>query len=177
MLLLYFGFVAAVACWTLCSGLITTAKMKLFYFLTLLVLLVSEMVVILIWRKKRNLYSCVTAVLILANVGASLAYRMNQMKTETADEVSHSEQYLEDMILMIMVFGLVYFIVRFTRIYHFFRYSYICNCFGGVSFCNGIFFVKRGKGVSSSWRQKHAIKSGFISWIYIYTLCRLCNMQ
>lgn len=117
MLWLYFGFVAAVACWTLCSGLTTTAEMKLFYFLTLLVLLVSEMVVILIWRKKRNLYSCVTTVLILANVGASLAYRMNQMKTEAADEVSHSEQYFEDMILMIMVFGLVYFIVRFTHIY------------------------------------------------------------
>ena len=44
-------------------------------------------------------------------------YRMNQVKTETADEVSHSKQYFEDLILMLIVFGLVYFIVRFTRIY------------------------------------------------------------
>ena len=42
---------------------------------------------------------------------------MNQVKTETADEVSHSKQYFEDLILMLIVFGLVYFIVRFTRIY------------------------------------------------------------
>lgn len=55
--------------------------------------------------------------LTFANVGASLAYRMNQMKTETMDEISHSEQYFEDMILMIIVFVLVYITVRFTRIY------------------------------------------------------------
>lgn len=117
MLLLYLGFATAVACWTLCSGLITTEEMKLFYLLTLLVLLVAETVMTFVGRKKRNLYSCGTAMLILANVGASLAYRMNQVKTETADEVSHSEQYFKDLILMLIAFGLVYFIVRFTRIY------------------------------------------------------------
>ena len=117
MLLMYFGFAAAVACWTLCSGLTTTAEMKLSYLLTLLVLLAAETVMTFVGRKKRNLYSCGTAVLILANVGASLAYRMNQVKTETADEVSHSKQYFEDLILMLIVFGLVYSIVRFTRIY------------------------------------------------------------
>ena len=104
MLLLYFGFAAAVACWTLCSGLTTTAEMKLFYLLTLHVLLISETVMTFVGRKKRNLYSCGTAVLILANVGASLAYRMNQVKTETADEVSHSKQYFEDLILMLIAF-------------------------------------------------------------------------
>ena len=95
MLLLYLGFAVAVACWTLCSGLITTEEMKLFYLLTLLVLLAAETVMTFVGRKKRNLYSCGTAMLILANVGASLAYRMNQVKTETADEVSHQNNILK----------------------------------------------------------------------------------
>lgn len=117
MLLLYFGFAAAVACWTLCSGLTATTEMKLFYLLTVLVLLAAETVITFVGRKKKNLYSCGTAALILANAGASLAYRMNQVETETVDEVSHSKQYFEDVILMLIVFGLVYVTVRFTRIY------------------------------------------------------------
>ena len=117
MLLLYFGFAAAVACWTLYSGLTATAEMKFFYLLTVLVLLAAETVMTFAGRKKKNLYSCGTAALILANAGASLAYRMNQMETETVDEVSHSKQYFEDVILMLIVFGLVYVTVRFTRIY------------------------------------------------------------
>ncbi len=117
MLLLYFGFAAAVACWTLYSGLAATAEMKSFYLLTVLVLLAAETVMTFAGRKKKNLYSCGTAALILANVGASLAYRMNQVETETADEVSHSKQYFGDVILMLIVFGLVYVTVRFTRIY------------------------------------------------------------
>ncbi len=117
MLLLYFGFAAAVACWTLYSGLTATAEMKSFYLLTVLVLLAAETVMTFAGRKKKNLYSCGTAALILANAGASLAYRMNQVETETVDEVSHSKQYFEDVILMLIVFGLVYVTVRFTRIY------------------------------------------------------------
>ena len=117
MLLLYFGFAAAVACWTLYSGLTATAEMKFFYPLTVLVLLAAETVMTFAGRKKKNLYSCGTAALILANAGASLAYRMNQVETETVDEVSHSKQYFEDVILMLIVFGLVYVTVRFTRIY------------------------------------------------------------
>lgn len=117
MLLLYFGFAAAVACWTLYSGLTATAEMKFFYLLTVLVLLAAETVMTFAGRKKKNLYSCGTAALILANAGASLAYRMNQVETETVDEVSHSKQYFEDVILMLIVFGLVYVTVRFTRIY------------------------------------------------------------
>ena len=69
MLLLYFGFAAAVACWTLYSELTATAEMKFFYLLTVLVLLAAETVMTFAGRKKKNLYSCGTAALILANAG------------------------------------------------------------------------------------------------------------
>ena len=58
MLLLYLGFTAAVACWTLCSGLTTTEEMKLFYLLTLLVLLAAETAIriSILSGEKREIY-------------------------------------------------------------------------------------------------------------------------
>lgn len=106
MLLLYSTFAVSIFSWTLSSGLDTTNEMKFYYFLGFLMLIILAVILNQGWKRNVNLYICGICVLLLTNIGLSLAYRMQ-----------HSKQYFMDMILISTAFIIVYLIVRYTNLY------------------------------------------------------------
>ena len=113
MLILYLGFAAMLAGWTLSSGLTTGAGTKGYYLLTILVLAGIGILFTFLWRKQKNLYTCCLVVLVLNHVGASLAYRMNQADSK----ILYSKQFFKDFLAMCVIFLAVYLCVRYTKLY------------------------------------------------------------
>lgn len=116
-MLAYLGVIISLFGWTVSSNLITTKEMKTYYLLSLVMSVILGIIIVLIWRKKRNLYVCMITVFLLVNIGASLAYRMNSTNSSGGDKISHSKLYFADMVLMCVVFVLTYVIIRYTRLY------------------------------------------------------------
>lgn len=109
MIALYLGFEITLAGWTIlsCEGDVQI----MFYLATVIVLCLLGAVIL--GKQKKNLYCGTLAALALVSVGASLALRMDL----AGGTDSHSEQFFEDSIIMVVVFIATYVVIRYTSVY------------------------------------------------------------
>lgn len=106
-MLIYLCYVLALWIWTNFS-VVQDMEAHKYYFYLMLGLGFVGIVTFVIWHKKRKIQVGPMIALVLANLGASVAFRMG---------IESVQGYLQDFIYMVGIFLVVYLVVRYTKLY------------------------------------------------------------
>lgn len=116
MILVYLCYVLALWLWTMSA--ITQEEFVFWsYFYLIVGLAVSGILIFIAWRKRKNLQIGPMIALTLANLGASIAFRMGEKSISG---------YLKDFAYMVICFLVVFLVVRFTKIYRWKLLNVLC---------------------------------------------------
>ena len=150
MLGLYFGFLLSLSGWTLisCPPTLEAGENFLFYMFTLLLLSVLALH-LEVFCFESNMYLTSMGVLVLANTGASLAYRMQSYL-----KVNHSQEVFWDFLFSTIIFIVVWFVARYLeKIY---RWKWLNLLY--LVLLPLVFLVARlGKPVGGSYLTVHGV--------------------
>lgn len=116
MIIIYLCYVLALWLWT-SSSVSQDNAVYFTYFYLVIGMALSGLAVFAVWYKHKNLQVGPIIALALVNIGASISFRMGE---------TYVKSYQEDFVCMVMVFGAVFLLVRYTKLYRMKLLNILC---------------------------------------------------